>query len=399
MLRAIFQKPYVERRILQTQSRSLYSTQIQRRIIMPLPLILGIGAAAAGVTGIILTHKGHNNNSEAENTVELVKARNIYSNFLLEEKNKSAIESMDKLGELELKVIDSFLRFSDIIEKIQLRPTFAPISINNNTELPHYSTQEIRLPSIGARRLLEGLAGAGVGVAAGFAAASAIKAAVVALGTASTGNAISTLSGIALTNATLAALGGGTLAIGGGGIILGKTVLEVSALGIGLLAGGAFCHWASNINLTKAKEAENQIRDYEIKINAYCELLQEIQGCAENYHSNLLCIYNIYIRYLSELESIIIQNNKTDWTTYSQAERNTVETCSKLVTILYNMCKVNIVEKSDCDNELNKVNYNDINEAKDNATFILDQINIYINSESDNSSNIDSEADDDDDLD
>lgn len=46
----------------------------------------------------------------------------------------------------------------------------------------------------------------------------------MALGTASTGTAIFALSGAAATNATLAALGGGSLAAEGGEIALGTTI-------------------------------------------------------------------------------------------------------------------------------------------------------------------------------
>lgn len=48
---------------------------------------------------------------------------------------------------------------------------------------------------------------------------------VVTFGTASTGTAISTLSGVAATNAALAKIGFGTLAAGGLGIVGGKTIL------------------------------------------------------------------------------------------------------------------------------------------------------------------------------
>ena len=75
------------------------------------------------------------------------------------------------------------------------------------------------------------LGSAAAGVAVGFAAAGGTTAAVMALGTASTGTAIASLSGVAATNATLAALGGG-------GIALGTTILGASTLGVGLLVGG-----------------------------------------------------------------------------------------------------------------------------------------------------------------
>lgn len=53
------------------------------------------------------------------------------------------------------------------------------------------------------------------------------------LGVASTGTAISTLSGAALTNASLAALGGGSVAAGGAGMAGGTMVIT----GIGATAG------------------------------------------------------------------------------------------------------------------------------------------------------------------
>ncbi|CAD0260296.1 conserved membrane hypothetical protein [Pseudomonas veronii] len=71
-----------------------------------------------------------------------------------------------------------------------------------------------------------------------FVAAPAIATAVGGaglLGAASTGTAISTLSGAALTNASLAALGGGAVAAGGGGIAAGTAVVA----GTGALTGAA----------------------------------------------------------------------------------------------------------------------------------------------------------------
>jgi len=73
------------------------------------------------------------------------------------------------------------------------------------------------------------------------------------LATASTGTAISTLSGAAATNATLAWLGGGTIAAGGGGVALGTMVLG------GIVAGPAlaiFGHIVGN----KGEEALNNAR-------------------------------------------------------------------------------------------------------------------------------------------
>ena len=68
-------------------------------------------------------------------------------------------------------------------------------------------------------------------VAGGVGAPAVVSTLVASLGTASTGTAISTLSGAAATKATLAWLGGGTLAAGGLGVAGGAVVLSVIGVG------------------------------------------------------------------------------------------------------------------------------------------------------------------------
>lgn len=72
------------------------------------------------------------------------------------------------------------------------------------------------------------------GVAAGMATYSAMMAAAAAWGTASTGTAISTLSGAAAYNASLAMYGGGAVAAGGGGMSLGSLVVG-GAVGVAIV--------------------------------------------------------------------------------------------------------------------------------------------------------------------
>lgn len=72
-----------------------------------------------------------------------------------------------------------------------------------------------------------GVATGGVGLAFAPAIAAAAGGAGLLGATATTGTAISTLSGAALTNASLAALGGGALAAGGGGMAAGTVAVTV----------------------------------------------------------------------------------------------------------------------------------------------------------------------------
>ena len=92
------------------------------------------------------------------------------------------------------------------------------------------STEDFARKELAAARA--SATGAGAGVAAGMAVASMAPSAALwvatTFGTASTGTAISTLSGAAATQAALAWLGGGTLAAGGGGAAAGSALLAMA---------------------------------------------------------------------------------------------------------------------------------------------------------------------------
>lgn len=97
-----------------------------------------------------------------------------------------------------------------------------------------------------ARKDLEAARASAVGAGAGFAAGAAVASmaptaamwAATTFGVASTGTAISALSGAAATNAALAWLGGGALAAGGGGAAAGSAILALAGP-IGWTVAGA----------------------------------------------------------------------------------------------------------------------------------------------------------------
>ena len=82
------------------------------------------------------------------------------------------------------------------------------------------------------------------GTVAGLATYSAMMAAAAAWGTASTGTAISTLSGVAAYNASLAMYGGGAVAAGGGGMTIGAAVVggvvTIVAVGVSIAVMSGF---------------------------------------------------------------------------------------------------------------------------------------------------------------
>ena len=120
----------------------------------------------------------------------------------------------------------------------------------------------------------EAAGGAGAGIAAGasvaFMAPTAAMWVATTFGTASTGTAISTLSGIAAENAALAWLGGGALAAGGGGISAGNALLAMAGP-IGWTIAGAtlmtsillFAKKKAKLNKQKNEEIETVKRNTE----------------------------------------------------------------------------------------------------------------------------------------
>lgn len=100
------------------------------------------------------------------------------------------------------------------------------------------------------------------GLGAGSVAAIGSWSVVSLLGTASTGTAISTLSGVAATNATLAWLGGGALAAGGAGMAGGATLLG----GIVIVPAIGIMSWQSRAKAEKLTTETSKIKAELVKL-------------------------------------------------------------------------------------------------------------------------------------
>ncbi len=152
-----------------------------------------------------------------------------------------------------------FLRFVELAESISGAPEPQRPSeeeIESTGETP----TAIRIEAMSARianAIRGAAAGGAAGAAVGGAAAYGAFTAAALFGTASTGTAISTLSGVAATNATLALLGGGTLAAGGAGMAGGTLLLTgmVAAPAAALAAAGFYV-----LRKRRTKKEEERLR-------------------------------------------------------------------------------------------------------------------------------------------
>lgn len=329
---------------------------------MPLPLILGAAAAFAAAGGVGSGIHGAVKMKEANNTMKEADQRHRKNIARFEAKSELTNSSMDDLGKLELEILKSLKEFSDTIEKIQNRPEFKEYNIEG-VKIPKYDKEELNKASVGAGVLLGGLGGAAAGAAGGFAAAGATTSAVMALGTASTGTAIASLSGAAATNATLAALGGGAVATGGGGIALGTSILGATTLGVGLLVGGVIFNITGSKLSDKADEAWSQMKKAEESINEICDYLDQLNDAAIRYKEVLSDVNEKYKEEFTYVSYFVNELDETDYERLIDLQKESIETTVLLVTLLYNMCKVKLVNREENDKGMNSVNHADINQS------------------------------------
>lgn len=126
--------------------------------------------------------------------------------------------------------------------------------------------------------------GAAAGVAAGAGVATLAPGALMwvatTFGTASTGVAISTLSGAAAQSASLAFLGGGAVAMGGGGVAAGEALLALAGP-IGWGVAGVTLIASVIINTIRAKDAQKREREEIACVKRGTEALKELRAAIE----------------------------------------------------------------------------------------------------------------------
>lgn len=215
-------------------------------IILGATIVTGLYGAYKGIKGGMDHSEANDTNADAESIVE-------NAAFSVDEQRESTNDVLNDYGGRKLRAFNGV-----IAEFIETFGRLKNVDTIGTPELEKLNLGDFSTISFGELRndyeLLKNAGlGLGAGVGGGAAVAFGAYSGTMLLATASTGTAISTLSGAAATNATLAWLGGGSLAAGGGGMALGTMVLG------GMVAGPAlaiFGHIVGN----KGEEALNNAR-------------------------------------------------------------------------------------------------------------------------------------------
>ncbi|MEL0578326.1 hypothetical protein AACK17_07215 [Pectobacterium punjabense] len=220
---------------------------------MPIPIIIGAVAAAAGIYGIAKGVSGAIDHSNASDINESAKSMVDNINQRIDDSRKSANKNIEDYGQRKLRAFNGVI--SDFIETFR---HLKDVDLVGSQELEKLNAGDFSTTTLaGLQQNYQMLKDAGLGIGAGMGSGAALAFGAyngtMLLATASTGTAISSLSGVAATNATLAWLGGGSLAAGGYGMAGGMMVLG------GIVAGPAlaiFGHILGN----KGEEALNNAR-------------------------------------------------------------------------------------------------------------------------------------------
>ena len=175
------------------------------------------------------------------------------------------------------EIEDCFEAIVDVPEKLQLKYEECKKCTVSWEKQVKRIEEDYNKAMFGAAKA--GAAGIGAGVAVAAMGPTAAMGLATTFGVASTGTAISALSGAAATNAALAWLGGGALAAGGGGMVAGQVLLRLAGpvgwgiAGVALLGSGFLAHRKKveqkSLDITYTFISNRDTRKYDL---ATCEI-------------------------------------------------------------------------------------------------------------------------------
>lgn len=311
---------------------------------MPIPLIIGAVAAVAGLYGAAKGVSGAMDHSSAKDLNTDARSMVNTANQKVEDQRKGANTALEDYGQRKLRAFNGVVaEFIETFERLK------NIELSESPELDKLNAGDFANKTLGGlRQDYQALKDAGLGLGAGMGGGAALAFGAyngtMLLATASTGTAISTLGGVAATNATLAWLGGGSLAAGGYGMAGGMMVLG------GIVAGPAlaiFGHVLGN----KGEEALNNarsnleqaktLRDQAELMAGKLQVIGQITSLANNTFSK---ISSQLRRSVSELKKVI-ENQGVDFRAFSDESKAVVFLSVKFAQLLKAMIDTAILDK------------------------------------------------------
>lgn len=288
-------------------------------MVLPLiPILFTVGGA-----GLVSHAKAISDSSDAdsvnENATDLVNS----SKDKVTKYRNAANSALKQVGEEKITILNTSIKdFLDVFKQIKEVNYQTSIELNENGKL------RIDEKSFGQLRELESFANsftkaALTGNIGGALAAFGAKSLVEKFAAASTGTAISELTGIAASNATLSYLGGGSLATGGLGIAGGQAILGGFAVAPALLVSGIISSAKAEKKLEDAKSNMAKARKFAADADTVCLQCDAITRRAYMIYS-VLAQLDAYFLPLSMKMKKIVASEGNDYTQYMLESQNIV---------------------------------------------------------------------------
>ena len=283
---------------------------------MALPLLFIGAAVATGAVGGSKTIKAVSDNSKAGQINEIANQSIENARDELDRQRKEVGAALESLGKEKLSILNrNVTDFVTTFEKIKNIDFQSSIGLEElkNLHIDQNTFQELK--ELGSFAI--GVAGgAAAGVAGGALTAVGAYGAAMTFASASTGTAISALSGAAATNATLAFFGGGSLASGGLGMAGGMYVLGGLVAGPALMVMGMITEAKSKEKLEKALSNKAQADEIVESLNAASVQCSAIRRRTYMFYNLLAHLDALFLPQVWKMQDIV-ENEGLDYRAYT----------------------------------------------------------------------------------
>lgn len=279
----------------------------------------------------------------------LSEAKRIYENAekAMEKQKSKTSKSLEELGKTKVTSwstnMDGFVHTFQSFANIEMQDSMAlEMDFYGKSIEPAEMMVEIKQASMTAGEIAKmGFAAAGTGALIGI----ATYGGAMMFGTASTGTAITALSGAAKTNATLAFLGGGAKAAGGLGMAGGKIMLAGAAVIPFAIVAGLIAGAKGKQKLAEAKEVHAQAEQAAAQMETVTTGMEGIEKMARNYNSFIVKLGKKFKPFLKEMERIRAEHpcpdgQQIDYNELSEVEQKTLHLTWLLAQVYYHALTV-----------------------------------------------------------
>lgn len=290
---------------------------------MALPLLFIGAAVATGAVGGTKTIKAVSDNSKAGQINEIANQSIENARDELDRQRKEVGAALESLGKEKLSILNrNVTDFVTTFEKIKNIDFQSSIGLEElkNLHIDQNTFQELK--ELGSFAI--GVAGgAAAGVAGGALTAVGAYGAAMTFASASTGTAISALSGAAATNATLAFFGGGSLASGGLGMAGGMYVLGGLVAGPALMVMGMITEAKSKEKLEKALSNKAQADEIVESLNAASVQCSAIRRRTYMFYNLLAHLDALFLPQVWKMQDIV-ETEGIDYRAYTLESKKAI---------------------------------------------------------------------------